>query len=637
MRHRAMIWSTTVFLAAVLLGPRPVPGASQDALDKFVRLSGPVSTDAADPAPIEYRGRFSGYTNFWQTSAWSWHQHGNLFLIGQPDVAQAIAQNKADIAEELGLPGLVLDEGFLEAWLRSGPAEIMDPDSGALSAALERGDVLVWLETGSPLGGKLLRKAPGLLTERTALGSHQSRSGDFRQLAAFALAAGDRRLFAVVSDGTGGRSRFKELLAGVRATVRRYDLHRGWFGTGTLLHSVTCHPGHPLEVIGQGLGQGNDWFTFSGYMDFLHADGAPGLAGPGRPRRYRRRRRHGQGHRTAWAPWPTVCGATTDLKIQDMPTEEEWIRFVKDRGGRIFRPVFAPECDKFAYDGQIAIDGNKKQIDTEDVPFVLPTGLIKEEPPAAMVLFAEKGRRFGRDEMWRAILDRRAVGVLPPGRMMGPAPYRNVLQMLLLDRVFLENLFGDRVRLEATVEGYDLRVRLANFGAAALEGQIVVRPAPGVSVGTKAAEVKLPPGTEQAFSFALTPSAAAMGAVQPVLVEARWKDGRKRTLAVLDLPPAVSVHKLLYGTAPEVTYPRFCPQLYEVIALSGRGQGLRQGPAGGACARDGSDGRGRDRRTPATRVQAAPPARLLYGQDDRIRDLERRPSSASARRPGRSR
>ena len=55
------------------------------------------------------------------------------------------------------------------------------------------------------------------------------------------------------------------------------------------------------------------------------------------------------------------------LKIQDMPTEEEWIRFVKDRGGYLFRPVFAPDCDKYKYDGQIAIDGNKKQIDAEDV------------------------------------------------------------------------------------------------------------------------------------------------------------------------------------------------------------------------------------------------------------------------------
>jgi hypothetical protein len=46
-----------------------------------------------------------------------------------------------------------------------------------------------------------------------------------------------------------------------------------------------------------------------------------------------------------------------------------------------------------------------------------------------------------------------------------------------------------------------------------------------------------------------------MAKANPVLVEMRWKGGRKRTLAVLDLPPAVSVHKLLYGQAPEVIYP----------------------------------------------------------------------------------
>ena len=27
--------------------------------------------------------------------------------------------------------------------------------------------------------------------------------------------------------------------------------------------------GHPLEVIGRGMNEGNSWFTFSGYMDFL--------------------------------------------------------------------------------------------------------------------------------------------------------------------------------------------------------------------------------------------------------------------------------------------------------------------------------------------------------------------------------
>ena len=317
---------------------------------------------------------------------------------------------------------------------------------------------------------------------------------------------------------------------------------------------MTCHPGHPLEVIGRGLSQGNDWFTFSGYMDFLMRDDLPewlrkvGLesvavdVGTGKAS-------HSLG---------TVAYGLSDydgLKIQDMPTEEEWLRFVKDRGGYVFRPVYAPDCDKFTYDGQIAVDGNKKQIDTENVPFILQTGLIKEEPPAAMVLFTDKGRRLDRREMWRAILDRQAVGILPLGRMMGPAPLRNTLQMLLLDRVYLENLFADRIRLEAWVEGYELNVRLANFTGSSVPVTLEVRPAPELAIDGRTKELVLPPGSERAASFHISPSAAAMSKANPVLVEARWTSGRKRTLAVLDLPPAVSVHKLLHGEVPEIAYP----------------------------------------------------------------------------------
>ncbi|MGE5741095.1 MAG: hypothetical protein ACM32H_03575, partial [Candidatus Aminicenantes bacterium RBG_16_66_30] len=517
----------------------------------FTRLSG----QPASAAPIVWRGRFSGYTNYWQSIAWSWHQHGNLFLIAQPDVAAAIAQNKADIAEELGIPGLVVDEGFLSAWLGSRPEEYEDPGGDdVLGKALDRSDVLAWVKPSSPLGLKLSAKARGLAGARAAFGSYQAGAADYRELIAFALADGQRRLFVVLSEDARDRQRFQGLLAGVRGIIDRYDLHRGWFGTGTLLHSVTCHPGHPLEVIGQGLSQGNDWFTFSGYMDYLMRDELPawldkvGLrdvavdVGTGKAS-------HSLG---------TVAYGLRSyegLKIQDMPTEEEWIKFVKDRGGYLFRPVYAPDCDKYRYDGQIAIDGNKKQIDTDDVPFILQTGLVKDEAPAAMVLVTEKGRRFDRGEMWQALLDRRAVGVLPLGRMMGPAPLRQALQMLLLDRVYLEEYFSDRVRLEAAVEGYGLRVRIANLGGSPLAATIEVRPAPELSIDRNSAAIQVPAGTERSFSFALSPSVAAMAKANPVLIEVRWKGGRKRTLAVLDLPPAVSVHKLLYGQAPEVVYP----------------------------------------------------------------------------------
>ena len=150
MRRRALSWPTAILLAAILLGPLRVTGSAQDALDKFVMpLSGPGR-------PSRHLGKFSGYTNYWQSIAWSWYQHGNLFLIGQPNVAVAIAQNKADIAEEIGLPGLVVDEGFIATWLRSQAAELEARRGGLASRARERGRHHLGSNPSSPLGTRLL-------------------------------------------------------------------------------------------------------------------------------------------------------------------------------------------------------------------------------------------------------------------------------------------------------------------------------------------------------------------------------------------------------------------------------------------------------------------------------------------------
>jgi hypothetical protein len=551
----ALIAALLLIIAFGVLSP--AAGQEPDRFNKFKPVSGSGDFPGVPVnEPLWYEGRFSGYTNYWQTIAWRWRQHGNLFLIGVPDVDQAIRQNRADIAEELGLPGLDVGYGFLDAWLRSDPVELQDPDPETLRRGLDRGDVLAWLEPSSQLGHALFLKGGAVTTDvlsDTDEVPHQLRSANARPINTLVLSDGARRLFVVAAAEPADRRRFKELLAGLRDVVERYDLHRGWFGTGTLLHSVTCHPGHPLEVIGRGLDQGNDWFTFSGYMDFLMLKQLPewlGKVGLDIP--------VDVGTGKATHSLGTVAYGLRNydgFKIQDMPTEEEWIKFVKDRGGYLFRPVYAPDCDKHRYDGQIAIDGNKKQIDTEDVPFILQTGLIKDEAPACMVLFAEKGRRWTRDEMWRAILSRKAVGVLPQGRMMGPASFRSALQLLLLDRVFLENLFADRVQLEAVIKGADIFVGVTNHGGPPFKGTLEVRPAPEVTVAGRTREAEFDVGGTRMFAFPFVPTAAAMGQANPILVELRWKGGLRRTLAVLDLPPAVSVHKLLHGFAPEVVFP----------------------------------------------------------------------------------
>ncbi len=89
--------------------------------------------------------------------------------------------------------------------------------------------------------------------------------------------------------------------------------------------------------------------------------------------------------------------------------------------------------------------------------------MLDKDALNCMVLFIEKDIPLTRESMWDAILDRRATGVLPQGKMLGPATYRNALQMLLLDRVYLEAYFGDQIDLKAVVNGYDLEVTVRNF------------------------------------------------------------------------------------------------------------------------------------------------------------------------------
>jgi len=521
-----------------------------DRLDQFK----PSASGRPAEQAVVTAGRFSGYTNYWHSIFWDWHQYGNLYQISQPDVSRSILQNKIDIAEELGVPGLVLQEGFLALLVKSAWREMDEPSAEALAKELASSDVLVTVSSSSCLGQRLLAKLPAGNSWWEELKSHQANAADFHDVRAFFLRNAARTLYVLASDCRECCARAKGLIMKAMETLREFDLHRGWFGAGTLLHSVTCHPGHPLEVIGWGMNQGNDWFTFNGYMDYLLREQLPdwlsrvNLAvttdvGTGKATH-------------SFGSLAFGCRDWEGLKIQDMPSEEEWIRFVKDRGGYIFRPVFSADCDPFAYDGYIAVEGNKKQIDGENVPFVLQTGYVREGAPPAMVLFLPRGTPLTREEMWEAILARRQVGVLPQGQMMGPGRFRNALQMLLLDRVFLEDYFGDRVQVEATVEGYELKVALRNAGAEAVSGTLEIIAAPEVEIREDASRsVDLAPFSTRTIAVRLQPTLRAMGRTNPVLIVFQWPSGRKRTLAIMDLPRAISAHQLLYGQTPEIVYP----------------------------------------------------------------------------------
>jgi len=233
-----------------------------------------------------------------------------------------------------------------------------------------------------------------------------------------------------------------------------------------------------------------------------------------------------------------------------------WVDYAAEKGGYVFRNVMDTLADPYQFDGYFASEGNKVQIDNEEVPFVLGTGYLDGNATSSMVLFLEKGEALTRESMWKAILDRREVGILEKGLMLGPAYYRNALQLLLLDRVFLEDYFGDRIGLKLTSQGYDLEVTVTNTLNRSVSGQLNLGLPESLAVkGNSSIEVKLTPGSSLTKHFTLQPGAAAMDNTNPVSLQFKWDGKEKSTLAMLDLPPAISVHRLLYGHAPSITYP----------------------------------------------------------------------------------
>ena len=158
--------------------------------------------------------------------------------------------------------------------------------------------------------------------------------------------------------------------------------------------------------------------------------------------------------------------------------------------------------------------------------------------------------------MWDAIMDRREVGILSEGRMMGPAAYRNALEMLLLDRVYLEEYFGDRIDLRAETDNNTLNISISNSYAHAVSGSLDIKLPPGLNLATELpADLVLPANSTKTIRVSISTQAEAMNKTNPVAVRFHWAGRTKTTLTILDLPPAISIQRLLFGFAPKIKYP----------------------------------------------------------------------------------
>ena len=505
-----------------------------------------VGSKEAHTYIVQNENNFNGYTNYWHDTYTNTYRYGNLFKMAVPDVEKSILQSKVDIAEDIGIVGMVMQEGFMDGLLLREYIFLDQPSLKELEGNLKKGNVLVYVDPDSEVGKKVNAMLPQESRWTDKLKSHQFDAEKFVYTNAFYVENGDKKLFIVSSKNKDIRNKLKAQIDNTKKVVETFDFHKGWFGAYTLLNSVTCTKGHPLEVMGIGMNEGNSWFVFDGYMDFLSKDQI-----------------------TKWIdavklPIVTDVGADkvygckdyNGFQIQQMYNDELWIDFAKEKEGYVYRKVWDTLADPFHYDGYFANEGNKEQIDNEDVPFVLKTGMLNDNALSSMVLFIEKGKQLTRETMWEAIHDRREVGILAQGKMMGPALYRNALQMLVLDRIYLEKYFLDHINIQAVTNGYDLEVTITNTSNTSVSGTLELALPEGLKVKEKySVSINLPSGSSKTKHFTLLPDANAMDNTNPIAVHYSWNGKKKSTLTMLDLPPAISVHRLLYAHAPKVSYP----------------------------------------------------------------------------------
>ena len=142
------------------------------------------------------------------------------------------------------------------------------------------------------------------------------------------------------------------------------------------------------------------------------------------------------------------CKNYDGLQVQSMFTVDSWVKFAKEKEGYVFRQVSILLQIHITMMVILRTKETRNRLILRNVPFVTPTGTLENDAVPCMVLFTPKGEQMSKELIWKTIMDRREVGVLGAGKMMGPALYRNALELLLLDRIFLEEYFGDRVSLE---------------------------------------------------------------------------------------------------------------------------------------------------------------------------------------------
>jgi hypothetical protein len=106
-------------------------------------LDGFTCTETFHPMEnaVQNEYNFDGYTTYWHNTSQEWTRYGNLFKTIASAPESAIIHSKFEIAGDMGMEGLSLQEGFVNDLLKEPYSVMEQPALGDLEKALTDSNV----------------------------------------------------------------------------------------------------------------------------------------------------------------------------------------------------------------------------------------------------------------------------------------------------------------------------------------------------------------------------------------------------------------------------------------------------------------------------------------------------------------
>lgn len=479
------------------------------------------------------RWRFSGYyKGFWQKRGWIWTSTMGVLDVSIPDLEFEVNYLKERAVSELGIGSIYIERGFITHLAREKDLKTLQfPEVEDIK---DYDNAIILCSKDSEIYKLFARYKTRPVNAVNEV---------------FRILYNGKKLYIIASPSKEKCLKLYHLIEKTIVFLRKYRLYKGWPFYFTGYYTITPRVEHPIDAILKAIRQGCSWMFLIGPYENLTV-------------KYLRK-----WLKEAKINFVVVSGQLSSdskaimLDLEEYPSYQTCpldvcLKWHEKMGGYLFLRFatadawreLSPKC----YDGLVFENGNSDFIDNVEKPFIIAQRLCEwEDIPASMIIFIPRDNTFTKEELFKAILDKRAIGIFPRGHIVGPEEYRKIFYLLILEEEYLCKSFEKKVRVDLDIDDNKLAVKIHNYSNKNFKGMLELNSSPGLLLEDVRKEIQISKGCTT-IAIPLRYTSKSAGETLVVGATLTWNGSKSFGLAYLNLPDAITMPPMLYRYSDDV-------------------------------------------------------------------------------------